>query len=59
MWCIGENIVSKNNNQKISFVEKFLSMKKLFWSKGYGPLKQSKHIGPLIHDFTQIDQLLW
>ncbi len=34
-------------------------MKKNFWSKDYGPLKQSKHIGPLIHDFTQIDQLLW
>jgi hypothetical protein len=34
-------------------------MKKLFRSKDYGPLKQSKHIGPLIHDFAHIDQLLW
>jgi hypothetical protein len=51
-WCIGENIIRKNINlKKLCF--KF-SLYEIFWTKKTSLLKQNKHIGSLIHDFTQI-----
>jgi hypothetical protein len=50
--------VSKSNNQKIILLKNSF-LWNFFGSKHYGPLKQSKHIGLLIHDFNHVDQLLW
>ncbi len=52
MWYIDETIISKSNLKiklKISFL-----WKSFFWQKDYSPLKQSKQIGSLISECTQL-----
>jgi hypothetical protein len=58
MWYIGENIISKNNNlNNIMLKKSFYEIS--FWQKNYNSFKWSKHIGSLIHDFTQISLWMW
>jgi len=50
MWYIEDNIVSIINKKMV----KIFFVWRKHQQKDYNPLKQSKHIGLLIHDFTHM-----